>query len=82
MKVFRNKYIVVIYGIFTFGAGLFGLGVSSFVDYVLSRYNENQVEEYDYCVDILFYITSCFTFISVFLMGFESEDSVLLWKWK
>ena len=82
LKVFGNKYIVIIFGIFSFGTGLCDLAMNAFVDHILSIYNENQMDEYDSAVNGLFYMTSCFTFISVFLMGFESEYSVLHWKWK
>ena len=39
-------------------------------------------DEYDKAVNGLFYITASFTLISVILMSFESEYSVLYWKWK
>lgn len=82
LKVFGNRYIVVIFGIFCIGTGLCDLAMNAFVDHILSRYNEDQKDEYDKAVNGLFYITASFTLISVILMSFESEYSVLYWKWK
>ena len=48
-----------------------------FVDYILSKYDKTQVNEYDRVVKNLFYMTSSFTFISIILMTFENENSVL-----
>ena len=82
LKVFGNRYIVVIFGIFCIGTGLCDLAMNAFVDHILSRYNDDQKDEYDKAVNGLFYITASFTLISVILMSFESEYSVLYWKWK
>ena len=53
-----------------------------FVDYILSKYDKTQVNEYDRVVKNLFYMTSSFTFISIILMTFENENSVLTSKFK
>ena len=81
-KVFGNRYIVIIYGIVSMGTGLFDLLMNAFVDHILSRYDETQADKYDKSLDFLFYMTSCFSFISIILMTFESEHSVLHWTWK
>ena len=81
-KVFGNRYIVIIFGIFCMGTGLFDLLMNGFVAHVLSKYDETQADKYDRAVDYLFYMTSCFSLISVILMTFENEHSVLNWKWK
>ena len=81
-KVFGNRYVVVIFGIFSMGTGLFDLLMNAFVDHMLSRYDETQPDEYDRSVDLLFYMTSCFSFIAIILMTFETEHSVLHWTWK
>ena len=81
-KVFGNRYVVVIFGIFSMGTGLFDLLMNAFVDHMLSRYDETQPDEYDRSVDLLFYMTSCFSFIAIILMTFETEHSVLHWNWK
>ena len=81
-KVFGNRYVVIIFGIFSMGTGLFDLIMNAFVDHVLSRYDETQADKYDRAVDLLFYMTSCFSIIAVILMTFETEYSVLHWTWK
>ena len=81
-KVFGNRYVVIIFGIFSMGTGLFDLLMNAFVDHMLSRYDETQPDEYDRSVDLLFYMTSCFSFITIILMTFETEHSVLHWTWK
>ena len=77
LKVFGHKNIVIILGVFCIGTGFCNYGMNSFVDYILSRYNKTQVNEYDRAVKNLFYMTSSFTFISIILMTFENENSVL-----
>ena len=79
LKVFGHKNIVIILGIFCIGTGLCDFGMNNFVDFILSRYNEAQVNEYDRAVKFLFYITSCFISISLVCMTCENENSVLTW---
>ena len=81
-KVFGNRYVVIIFGIFCMGTGFFDLLMNGFVAHVLSKYDETQADKYDRSVDLLFYMTACFSFISVILMTFENEHSVLHWTWK
>lgn len=77
LKVFGIDYGVIIFGIYYFGTGLSNYCMNIFVDYILSRYNENETEKYDKAVSYLFYMTSCFTLMSIVFMSFENENSVL-----
>ena len=77
LRVFCIEYGAIIIGIYCIGTGLGNIAMNSFVDYILSRYDENQIEQYDYAVKLIFYMTSCFIFISINLMTLENENSVL-----
>ena len=77
LRVFCIEYGAIIIGIYCIGTGLGNIAMNSFVDYILSRYDENQNEQYDYAVKLIFYMTSCFIFISINLMTLENENSVL-----
>ena len=77
LKVFGIEYGAIIIGICCFGTGLGNFGVNTFVDYILSRYNDNQTQEYDEAVSLIFYMNSCFIFIAILLMSLETENSVL-----
>ena len=77
LKVFGIEYGAIIIGIFCFGTGLGNFGVNTFVDYILSSYNDNQTQEYDKAVALIFYMNSCFIFIAILFMALETEKSVL-----
>ena len=77
LRVFCIEYGAIIIGIYCIGTGLGNIAMNSFVDYILSRYDEDQTEQYDYAVKLIFYMTSCFIFISINLMSLENENSVL-----
>ena len=71
VKVFGNKFSVIIFGIFGVGGAFFGFGMSIF--YTSALKDKEKGEEYDSTVDLLVYITATFVLVSVVFMILESE---------
>ena len=70
VKVFGNKFSVIIFGIFGVGSAFFGFGMSFFYKYALK---DKESDEYDDTVDLLVYITATFGLVSLIFMILESE---------
>ena len=71
IKIFGARFIVIIFGIFSIGTGLFNFAMNTLVDNVLS--GKPKGEEYDKAVSLLFYVSAIFTLISMTFMTLENE---------
>ena len=70
VKIFGNKFSVIIFGIFGVGGAFFGFAMSFFYKYALK---DKENEEYDNSLDLLVYITATFGLVSLVFMILESE---------